>query len=444
MKSFIVRLISGCAILITGGVLTSPTSLAGFPLPDLEEIPPMETMAIDGTWRITANNSRMRIEQGRGYAVDSWKVIFKGVVEPGKVALRNIIYLGQGSFRGEDLTLSGNFSAKIQPNGDLKFQVGLIPYVLTPVELDDPIEYIGLMTQAGFDAKDSPYLSNWILAEKAKRDARQEIGGGEAAETGQTPPDESIEDGEAVPEQPPSGDGDVEVIDPEAGEGDAEVIDPEAGDGDAEVIEPDPGEGDEVVVDPEPGKGEEEFVEEDPGGPKLAKVEATVHGKVKKKKRSCKGKDVYLSQGACYRCPNNYKRASLTRKMDHPQACQKRGLPQHKYARAKYVGKARPIAGCPGKEVYRSDGGCYSCPKGFKRASVARKMTHAQACQERGLPEHTYTRAERLFNLDTNVLPCPNGQFAHKGYCKSCPAGTLRFHYLGLDTGYCIAKDEPG
>ena len=38
----------------------------------------------------------------------------------------------------------------------------------------------------------------------------------------------------------------------------------------------------------------------------------------------CPGKQSYLSNGACWVCPTNYKRAKLTREMDHPKACVKR------------------------------------------------------------------------------------------------------------------------
>jgi len=463
MKSFTVWFIPWCAFFVAGGLMITPVSHAAFPLPHYSEVEPTETLAIDGIWRITANNSRVRIEKGRGIAVDSWSVPFKGVVEPDKVSSKNIVYLGQGQFRGEDLTLSGNFIAKIQANGDLAFQVGLVHYVLTPVELDNPIEYIGMMTQAGLDTKNSPYLSNWIRAEKAKRDAREEIGAGEVNERDSTPPGapRDEENPERDMEQPPRGEGDPaeqeppgpggdERPAPEAGDGSDREVGPETGDGGEEEIRPGPGEGGDEVVEPEPEPGGvdpgsnedgEEFVEADPGDPRLQKIIATVHGRVAGKKLGCKGKDVYLSQGACYRCPTNYKRQSLTRKMDHPQACQKRGAPQYTYTAAKYVGKAGPIAGCPGKNVYRSDGGCYACPAGFKRASLTRKMTHAQACQERGAPKHTYAPARKLYELNQSLLACPRRQFAHNGYCKSCPSGTLRLHYLGVDTGYCLKKN---
>jgi hypothetical protein len=48
-----------------------------------------------------------------------------------------------------------------------------------------------------------------------------------------------------------------------------------------------------------------------------------------------------------------------------------------------YYKKAKK--GCEGKQVYRSGTMCYACPKGYKRKSLTRKMTHPEACEERGL-----------------------------------------------------------
>ena len=64
-------------------------------------------------------------------------------------------------------------------------------------------------------------------------------------------------------------------------------------------------------------------------------------------------------------------------------------------------------------------------------------MNHPQACQSRGLPQHRYTPAKMAYKLDLNPLPCPSGQFKHAGMCKSCPSGTMRVPVLGADTGYC-------
>ena len=110
IKNFrIVRLIALVVAILPLNVL------AGFPLPHYSEVAEGDEMLIDGTWLINTNKSRIKISKGRAYAIDSWQVFF-ATVEPEKTALKNIVYLGQGNFKGEDLTLSGNFNAKIQAN----------------------------------------------------------------------------------------------------------------------------------------------------------------------------------------------------------------------------------------------------------------------------------------------------------------------------------------
>jgi hypothetical protein len=105
-----------------------------------------------------------------------------------------------------------------------------------------------------------------------------------------------------------------------------------------------------------------------------------------------------------------------------------------KQVRAKSLGKAR-ASGCKGKQIYLSEGSCYSCPDGYRRYSPTRKMTHAKACTQRGLGRKT-TKAKYVFEYNG----CKKGAFKHEGYCKVCPAGTERIHVAGVDTGYCRAK----
>jgi len=108
------------------------------------------------------------------------------------------------------------------------------------------------------------------------------------------------------------------------------------------------------------------------------KVKATQHGKTKK--TACKGKQLYLSGGKCFECPNGYKRANFTRKMEgDPKACTKRGW---------------------GKQT--------------KSATLKRSA----------------------------YLGCPDGQFKEKGKCYSCPARTSRKHFAGIDSGYCNVEKE--
>lgn len=409
-------------------------SHAAYPFPKVQDVAAGKPAAIDGIWRLTANNTRLQISRGRGYSLDEWQHALGFPIQKGDVLLKDIAYLGNGDFKGQDLPLSGAFGAKIQANGHLQFQVGWIPYTLVPIQLKKPMDYLGMMVEAGLDPDSSSYLKNWQAAEKRKRELGDELDQA-PAEDGD-PTDTPIDDSPVADDEPMQDDDTSEQEDdyPAEEEYPEEPIEdyPE----DEEYPE---------FIDEEPLPEDEEALEEDEGEgivadkPRLQKFKAKVHAKVKSKRRTCKGRNVYLSGGACYSCPSNHKRASLTRAMTHPQACQLRGLPKHHYVSATYDGKAGPIKGCPGKQSYRSDGGCYSCPTGYKRASLGRKMNHPKACQSRGLPKHSYIPAKFEYKLDLTPLPCPSGQFKHNGYCKSCPEGSKRVHFLGADTGYCIS-----
>ena len=98
---------------------------------------------------------------------------------------------------------------------------------------------------------------------------------------------------------------------------------------------------------------------------------------------------------------------------------------------AKRIRKAKG-GNCSGKQIYLSGGSCYSCPNGYRRYSPTRKMTHPKACTQRGWGRKT-TKAKYAWELNG----CQKGEFKYKGYCMKCPSGTERIHAAGLDTGMC-------
>jgi hypothetical protein len=106
--------------------------------------------------------------------------------------------------------------------------------------------------------------------------------------------------------------------------------------------------------------------------------------------------------------------------------------PPYKETKVSAIEKGKAANGCRGKQIYLSKGSCYSCPQGYVRFSVTRKMTHPKACRERGFSLNT-TKAS--YKWESNG--CAKGQFKHLGLCKVCPPGSSRKHALGLDTRFC-------
>lgn len=90
--------------------------------------------------------------------------------------------------------------------------------------------------------------------------------------------------------------------------------------------------------------------------------------------------------------------------------------------------------GCEGMQVYISGTKCYECPNGYKRYSFTRKMTHPEACIERGLG---FGKDKTVATYVWGANGCPRYQFKYKGICLKCPAGTSREHVAGIDTGQC-------
>ncbi|GAA6153256.1 hypothetical protein [Pseudoteredinibacter isoporae] len=308
------------AVLLSFAVPMTHAQITGIPeipqipafLPWSHDVPMTDKLPIDGEWMITAIRKRIRIEGGRAYAIDSWLHLFVLKIEPMMVVQKQWRRTGPGEYAGEDLPLMGPFTATLNPNGQMTMRIqGVMgPVTLTLVP---------------------------VRADNQKRFDREKSGKLEDEERYSEDEEEYSEDEEYSEED-------------EYYEDETEYSDEE-----------------EYAEDEEYYEDEEEYSEEDEGPKKVAAI------KIRKARKGCKGKQIYLSRGACYSCPSGYRRFSPTRKMTHPKACTERGLGRDT-VKAKYLWQANG---------------------------------------------------------------CKKGQFKHKGYCKVCPESSKRIHVAGLDTGYC-------
>lgn len=299
-------------------------------LPMMMDVPMTKKLPIDGEWMINDIRKRIRIEGGRAYAVDSWLHLFVLKVEPMMVVSQEWRRTAPGQYSGQDLPLVGPFTATLQPSGNMSVRVqgmfGPVNLTFSPVRLDD---------RRRFDQ------------EKAGGNEDSQDNYSEEDDYYQEDDDEYYEEDDYVEE-----DDDYYVED------------------DEEYIEDE----EEYLDDDEYYEEEEEYYEEEEEAAPT-KVKAK---KYKKAKRGCEGTQVYRSGTRCYKCPEGYKRTSLTRKMTHPEACKERGV-------------------------------------GFGKDKVAAKYVWG-------------------------ANGCPKYQFKYKGYCMKCPKGTKRIHVAGVDTGYCKVK----
>lgn len=86
-------------------------------LPDRYSVATTEALPIDGVWRVNTINKRIRIEQGRAYALESWRHLIVLEVQPDMVVLQNFRRTGVGSYSADDPM--GPVTLTLAPDGNL-------------------------------------------------------------------------------------------------------------------------------------------------------------------------------------------------------------------------------------------------------------------------------------------------------------------------------------
>lgn len=150
-----------CLILFIALVMTG---CAGQPvnalLPMEQQVAASNSTEIDGVWKVSSIDKRIRIDRGRAYAVDSWLHLGILKVQPGMVVIKDIQADGYDGFAGYDLPLMGNWQATRESDQVLNVTVagslGPVSYQLLAVEsgypedggdYDEPDEDIGDIDQ---------------------------------------------------------------------------------------------------------------------------------------------------------------------------------------------------------------------------------------------------------------------------------------------------------
>ncbi len=123
-------------------------------LPTVDQVSASQSMPLDGVWLISSIRKKVRIQQGRVFAVDGWLHLFVLQVQPGMVVMKDLVPTGPGKYSGEDLPLMGPFTAEVQADRSLAVSVqttltGTIKYKLIPIQIDNPQWYAQEMQAAG-------------------------------------------------------------------------------------------------------------------------------------------------------------------------------------------------------------------------------------------------------------------------------------------------------
>ena len=129
------------------GVVDSALDAAGVPkvaafLPSQYDVARTEPLPIDGVWRVNTIGKKIRIEQGRAYALDPWRHLFVLQVSPGMVVMQDFQRTGTGVYRANDLPLLGPATLTLNREGNLDVSVqgslGPVRYQLVRLDAQYP------------------------------------------------------------------------------------------------------------------------------------------------------------------------------------------------------------------------------------------------------------------------------------------------------------------
>lgn len=135
---------AGCAgteALAAGPMGDAFAAAAGIPQMDAflqyeTQVPPTEALPIDGDYTISTLGKRIRIDRGRGYALDPWTHAMTLKIRPNMVVSKDFRQISATEYTSQDLPLLGTATMKVQPDGRIAVNVASVPpysYFLIPV-----------------------------------------------------------------------------------------------------------------------------------------------------------------------------------------------------------------------------------------------------------------------------------------------------------------------
>jgi len=387
----------GIGMPATAQVIPQVPQIPAF-LPMFDSIAPTPPQPLDGTWLITSIRKKIRIEGGRAYAVDGWVHMMVLKVEPGMVVIKDIAPTAPGKYTGNDLPLLGTWDARVEADRSIAVTVKTammpISYKLVPMQLDNPQWYAQEMQAAGLSVPSINYAPQAPGYQPAPPAYQPPLQGNQPAPPGYqpAPPGYRPPPPAAPPPSPQSGSPAPSRL---------ATAQTAAGQPVANVTVP-------AQYAPS-GAFQLRFA-----GPPAAGSDAP--------------RALTRSRGA-------------TRHASAERLCRDKGGEGEELCMKVPATDRGPFnLGCAGRQLYQSDGNCYRCPDGYKRSNVTRKMAgDPEACEKRGFNTQEYRRA----TLERDAFGCEPGQFLHKTHCKSCPSGFDRNHILGFDEGTCdVPKDR--
>lgn len=136
---------AGCAgteAIAAGPMGDAFAAAAGIPQMDAflqyeTQVPPTEALPIDGDYTISTLGKRIRIDRGRGYALDPWTHAMTLKIRPNMVVSKDFRQISATEYTSQDLPLLGTATMTVQPDGRIAVSVASLPpynYFLIPVD----------------------------------------------------------------------------------------------------------------------------------------------------------------------------------------------------------------------------------------------------------------------------------------------------------------------
>lgn len=112
-------------------------------LPDRYSVTAGEALPIDGVWRLSTNNKRMRFDRGRAFAVDGWNYALLFRVQPDQVTMVDIRQEKPGVFIARDILLNADSEMTLRDDGNLDVRIATWPIVTKFVMIREGLDQAG-------------------------------------------------------------------------------------------------------------------------------------------------------------------------------------------------------------------------------------------------------------------------------------------------------------
>jgi hypothetical protein len=359
-------------------------------LPMVDTVAATPPQPLDGTWLITSIRKKIRIEGGRAYAIDGWVHMMVLKIEPGMVVIKDIAPTAPGKYTGYDLPLLGTWDARVEADRSISVTVktSMLPvsYKLVPLQLDNPQWYAQEMRAAGL----------------------------------QVPQNEAAPRAPAYQPAPPT-------YQPQPA---PPAYQPQPA---PPAYQPQPAP---PAYQPQPAPPAYQ-----PQPPPPAYQPPAPPAAPQVPQSSAFQLRYAQAPPAASSAPRSMTRArGATSTGNTERVCRHEGGEGEPLCeRVPATDEGAYNVACGGRQLYLSDGKCYLCPDGYKRANILRKMAgDPHACEKRGFHTQVYLPA----TFKRIAFGCAPGEFQYKSRCMSCPSRFNRVHFLMFDAGSCRVPND--